>query len=275
MNGIIWIASYPKSGNTWMRAFLANLIVGGPEPLPLSRITGFVIGEALAGWYRGAGVDPADNPAVARVRSFVQERLAKASERPIFLKTHNYLGEAHGHPLVNMASTQGAIYIVRNPLDVALSAQHHFDKSVDETIDLMARDDNITVASDHLVFEKLTDWSTHVKSWTQFENPQLAVLRYEDLLDSPEDTFGRVAQFLGLPVGQQQLRIAIENASFDALKKQEDADGFSEKPEHADKFFRVGRSGQWRDVLTDKQVGRIIERHYEQMKRFGYLPDGY
>ena len=115
-------------------------------------------------------------------------------------------------------------------------------------------------------------WSTHVASWTARENPGLLVLRYEDLLARPRRQFRRVADFLGLSPPRERLERAIRNASFKSLQAQEKRQGFKERSEHAQAFFRTGGQGQWRGKLTDEQVARVVERHREQMQRFGYVP---
>ncbi len=96
-------------------------------------------------------------------------------------------------------------------------------------------------------------------------------MRYEDMLADPQSAFHRLTQHLLLNATKEQLAEAIEHSSFEKLKEQEDKEGFREKPKVAERFFREGRSGQWREVLTPAQVDRIIRDHREQMLRFGYL----
>jgi hypothetical protein len=103
-------------------------------------------------------------------------------------------------------------------------------------------------------------------------HPAIYVMRYEDMLAEPEKTFGGLARHLLLDPTPAQLREAIERSSFDKLKEQEDKEGFREKPKQAERFFREGRAGQWKEVLTKEQVDRIVRDHGEQMRRFGYLP---
>ncbi|MHA1522925.1 MAG: sulfotransferase domain-containing protein [Alphaproteobacteria bacterium] len=278
MSGVIWLASYPKSGNTWARAFLANILNRDNQPLPLAVISKTIPGEASVKWFQQFGpadLDLSDGKSVAQARSAVQAKIAAQSASVCFLKTHSYLGEAFGHPIFNMDVTVGAIYIVRNPLDVAVSARYHFNVSQDETIDILARTDAMGEPTEKLVFEKATDWSTNVKSWTGHPNPQLLVLRYEDMLEAPNKAFGRLVRFLGLKVPQSKITAAIDNASFNKLKSAEVKEGFSERPDHAAEFFRKGRAGQWREVLSEDQIKRIVDRHREQMARFDYIPQGY
>ena len=101
------------------------------------------------------------------------------------------------------------------------------------------------------------------------------MLRYEDMVEKPNEAFGKVANFLGLNPPQERLDRAIANSSFDKLKRLEEEEGFVERPKHAKAFFRKGQTGQWREELTEDQVRRIISDHRTQMKRFGYIPEEY
>ena len=275
MQGIIWLASYPKSGNTWLRAFLTNLLSGRKDPVPLSEMAKLINGESSATWYRKFLRDdfPIDDDVeVSRNRGLIQYRLAAHAQAMLFLKTHSYLGQAHGHDIFNMDATRAAIYIVRNPLDVVVSAAPHFDQTIDQTIEMMANQIMTTAPNEKQVFEKLTDWSTHVKSWTQVPSPSLLVLRYEDLLANPRKHFTKLVRFLNIDVSARQIQQAIRNSSFKSLKSLEQKQGFAERPEHATSFFRKGQTGQWRQNLTKAQAREIILNHHEQMKRFDYIP---
>jgi hypothetical protein len=187
-------------------------------------------------------------------------------------KTHNYLGEDCGHPLLAMEATRASIYILRDPRDVALSATDHFGVSVDETIEIMSREGAIGHATPgRSVYEVLSSWSIHVKSWTQRQHGRLLVVRYEDLLADPYGEFGKIARKLGITTEETRIRRAVEHASFKILQQMERETGFIERSDSSEKFFRSGRSGGWKDELTPEQAKRIERDHREQMARFGYL----
>lgn len=278
MGALIWLASYPKSGNTWMRSFLHNLLRNPPSPVPLNELDSFCLGESAAIWYRHRSPKPIEELSqeeLAQLRPLVHRDFTTASPDSVFVKTHNFLGEWLGQPLHNMDVTAGAIYIVRNPLDVVLSMTHHFGETIDEAIAHLADETATTAMAGNHVSEIHSSWSTHVRSWTQHPNPQLLVLRYEDLLDKPRKYFKQVATFLGLKPSAERLERAIRFSSFKALKAQEEREGFKERSSKSAAFFREGRKDQWREKLTPEQVRRIIADHHEQMARFGYIPDDY
>ena len=275
MPGILWIASYPKSGNTWMRSFLANLILDEAAPLPLKRISEVCPSEPTEIWFRpfvqGKVSDlPPKEIAALRVRA--QERAVSLNKNVIPMKTHSYFGEDCGQPIFSMKATFGAVYIIRDPRDVVISAADHFGISIDEMVEKMI-DPLATCAAmpGVIVHELQSSWSNHVESWTKWNHPGIFAVRYEDLLANPLDQFGRVARHFGISTDKARIRKAIDFSSFKQLQKMEAEQGFVERSLHSERFFRSGRSGGWRDKLTPDQIARIESDHAAQMKRFGYL----
>lgn len=278
MGALIWLASYPKSGNTWMRSFLHNLFRNSHQPVSVNEIDDFCLGASTAAWYRRYTSTPLaelNGEEIARYRLSVQRDFTTVFPDSVFVKTHGYLGEHDGVPLHNMDVTAGAIYIVRNPLDVALSMVPHFGVPIDDAITSLANENAGTKHSDTHVPEHYGSWSTHVRTWTRTPSPGLLVMRYEDMLDKPRKSFKTVANFLGLKPSSERLERAIKFSSFKVLKAQEEKEGFKERPEGSKSFFREGKRDQWREKLTPEQVRRIIADHHIQMERFGYIPDDY
>jgi len=278
MGNIVWLASYPKSGNTWMRAFLHNLLRDPDRPADINQLTGALSqGEASIGWYRVLNRRAPEDwteAEVARMRPRVHKMIADGQKGTTFCKTHNILGRCHGQPTVNMQVSAGALYIVRNPLDVVLSFADFQNVDIDEAITMMATEDFRTPTAGSNVSETLGSWSQHVESWTAAEGKGLHIVRYEDMLDDPARAFSAVMAFLHLDYPRNRLDRAIRNASFKELRKQEDERGFAERPQHQERFFRKGTAGQWRGELSDEQIARVCADHRAQMERFGYLPDG-
>ncbi len=281
MGGFFWLASYPKSGNTWVRAFLSNFIAGLQgrdisQGVDFNFVYSFTASEAHTRFhsnFHGKELTSGDDKMIAQYRRDVQEKIANSTDSLLFMKTHSYLGEAYGHPIFNEKYMRGALYIVRNPLDVALSWSHHLNVSIDKTIDIMNNPNAQTPTYEKLVFEKTTDWSNHVFSWTKQELPNfLMCMRYEDMLENPLKSFSSLVRFLQLKAPKKILRQAVDNVSFRKLQQKEQVQGFSERPEYVKNFFRKGIKGQWETELSKKQIDKIVEVHNVQMKRFGYLP---
>ncbi len=280
-SGILWIASYPKSGNTWVRAFLNNMMKiidgdndGGAQDI--NRINEYTLWDLSASRYeRHLGLLPEDvsRSEIARVRPLVQAEMAARADGLAMVKTHHALVEDRGHPSINFSVTAGAVYIVRNPLDIAVSFAAHMGAPIDHAVERMAIEDLETAVTSRNVYEIYGSWSQHVESWTRAPHRAIHVMRYEDMLANPAAAFGALARHLLLSPTAEQLAIAIERSSFATLKKQEEEAGFSEKPDSAQRFFREGKANQWREALTPCQVRAIAATHHQQMRRFGYLID--
>ncbi|MFN4353929.1 sulfotransferase domain-containing protein [Parvibaculum sp.] len=279
MGALIWLASYPKSGNTWMRIFLLNLLRDRDEPLDINKMAGLSPMDSARVWYEPfarAPLDRLSEPEIAKLLPLGHKRITEIRPDPVLVKTHNFFGNWRGVPLHTGAVSAGAIYIVRNPLDVAISVRGHFGMSdLDRAIAYIANENVGARMTDERMPEFYRSWSGHVRSWTERPSPKIQVVRYEDLVAAPETHFARVARILGIPASDAQIERAIRFSAFDRLQKQEAEQGFIERPEKSESFFRGGKSGAWRDVLTPEQVTRIVADHREQMARFGYIPEGY
>ena len=275
MGRLIWLASYPKSGNTWMRAFLHNLLRNPKDDYDINRLGEFSFSDSTPHFYQTYLTNPPQewtNAEVMQTRWKAQRDIGRMSTDDVFVKTHNAHVEFDGLPMINMDLTAGAVYVVRNPLDVCISLADHYGCSIDESIRILGDPSSGTPTGEQLVFEVHKSWSTHVLSWTNQPGPWLHIIRYEDMLKKPVVAFSRVARFLGLNPPRDRLERAIDRASFKSLRAQEDAKGFRERSFKAEKFFRVGKAGQWRTALSKAQIDRVVEAHKEQMERFGYWP---
>jgi Sulfotransferase domain len=278
-SGIVWLASYPKSGNTWTRAFLHSLIkaVSGEADTQhinaLGRFTAGLGGREL--YAKILGYEPTNEHRneIAAVRHEVQRRAAEHYDGLLFIKTHQALVIDRGTTTINFDVTAGAIYIVRNPLDVAISYAHHIGCTIDKVIEIMGTPNGELPVTELQVNEVYGTWSQHVLSWTRKPHRAIHVMRYEDMLAEPAKTFGGLARHLLFEPTERQLADAIKASSFSELRAQEDKDGFRERSEKAERFFREGRAGQWKEILTPQQIDRIVNDHGEQMTRFGYLPN--
>ncbi|GAA0704577.1 sulfotransferase domain-containing protein [Dokdonella soli] len=278
MGNIVWLASYPKSGNTWLRAFLANLIANRSEPVPLNDLLRYAEDEANPDLFTALAGRPSadlDIGEIAALRPRVHAAIAERAQGTRFVKTHNMTGSFDGHPLHNMQVTAGAIYVVRNPLDVAISMTHHFGISLDEAIDRLA-DANVATLNDaQFVSQIIGSWSMHVKGWADMAGERVLVLRYEDLLDKPGKQFAKVARLVGLGQDRARIERAMKHAGFQTLASLEKKHGFIEASDKGARFFRKGRINEWREVLSRDQVARVVSAHREQMARFGYVPAEY
>jgi hypothetical protein len=271
---IIWLASYPKSGNTWTRVFLANYLANASKPLTLDEMTKYSTGDAIARLYDNAAgkkVNRENFPLVLSLRDRVLQNIVASGADAYLVKTHSARMEYYGVDLIPPRLSRSAIYIMRNPLDMVVSSARHYGVSLERAVEIIGTRNKVLAPSEKVMPVMQGSWSEHVQSWTSFAGFPVVVLKYEDMLSNPQESFGKMLTHLGIPIDHERLDKAIRFSSFKELKKQEKKTGFSEKPEHAKSFFASGKSDQWKTALSPELVDRICNDHGETMKKFGYL----
>ena len=280
MKKLVWIASYPKSGNTWFRVFLSNLFNPTDAPADINNLERTPIASSRNYFDEFSGINSSElsHDEIDNLRPAVYEEIARNSKTLQFLKIHDaYTSLPSGDMLIPAAVTKGVIYIIRNPLDVAVSFAHHSACSPDKMIRLM-NDDNHSFCSrnDMLMTQlrqKLLSWSAHVLSWTEQVLMPVHIMRYEDMLANPLLAFTKALAFLEIPFTSEQIQKAVAFSSFDILRQQEEKNGFKEKTIKSVYFFRKGKAGSWREELSVEQQQIIIDNHAMVMKKFGYLTE--
>lgn len=278
---LVWIASYPKSGNTWMRVFLWHLL----QPTGLSAtgesfgfLKGFCTPDSrrvdLFESFLGKPLQQATFAEVAAVRPKVQAAISAAALGVVAVKTHSALGVAEGAPTIDLALMRAAVYIARNPLDIAVSLGEHFGTPIDVAIERMCLENCMVSSGKSAAPEFWGSWSQNVGSWTGAPNPSIMPVRYEDMLSMPKQVFRAVAKFLHQQPADDELAAAMHASSFQNLKATEERAGFPETVRDGQRFFREGRAGLWREKLNRDQIRRLVSAHHVQMRRVGYLtPD--
>ncbi len=277
MGGILWLSSYPKSGSTWLRAYLANLFRNPEKPIPINELPKFALGDNFLLHYEklsGKKAEDLSPEEIASLRPRVHEWFATFRSDTVLVKTHNACVIAGGQPLITPSATAGAVYVVRNPLDVAPSLAHHFQMTIQWAVDIICNERHALPAVKGQIEQILLSWSSHVESWTRTPFKRLHVMRYEDMVAKPFKTFGALSKFFGFPHDPERIKKAIKFSSFRELKSQEKKGGFVEaRPDGEASFFRDGKAGGWRKVLTEAQVAQLIEAHRKVMTEHGYLTE--
>ena len=273
MKSIVWLASYPKSGNTWLRVFLANYIYNAEKPVPINQIHRVGIGDSNSKAYRMVAkevLDPTNPQQSVRIRPAVLQAIVNNKADINLVKTHCENAIAFGSVLIPPELTRSAVYIVRNPLDMILSYASHYGDSIDDAIGGIARKDNSLLGGGDTVYQFLGTWSNHVLGWSKARKFPVLTLRYEDMLKDPHDVFDRVVHHIGLPIDRDRLERAVRFSDFKLLQEQERETSFVENSDNQKQFFRSGTADQWKTELTDDQVAQIIRDHGRVMKKFGY-----
>ena len=283
--GIYWLASFPKSGNTWLRIFLTNYlrIPEESDEFDINNLERTVIASARPIFDTFAGIESGHltYEEIDRHRPDVYRRWAEARANALdedglmVSKVHDaYTYLPNGEPMFPLEATAGVIYIIRNPLDVAVSYAHHGSISIERSIATLASNHHALSAPRHgqgnQLRQRLLTWSNHVRSWNVPNIPRL-VVRYEDMTFKPLETFRAVVRFLQQEEDMERIEEAIELSSFDRVKSLEEETGFREKPYRMETFFRKGKVGNWREHLTPEHVGQLIFHHGDVMRQYMYL----
>ncbi|MGQ0801878.1 MAG: sulfotransferase domain-containing protein [Pseudomarimonas sp.] len=279
MKQIIWLASYPKSGNTWFRVFLSNLVQRRMTPVNINELQdiGMASGRQLFDEWSGVAASDLSLDEVEDARPSVYEAISQHSKADVFFKIHDALTcTSSGQPIVSARASKAAIYFIRNPLDVAVSFAHHSSWTLDKSIAAMNDPDYSFAGSSNKFHtqlrQRLLSWSEHVRSWTEHAYFPTLLLRYEDMQATPLATFKTATEFADIACSDEEIARALAFSDIRELQQQESLHGFKEKKfAETSRFFRKGKVGSWRDELSTQQVNQVIANHRDVMQKFGYL----
>jgi len=272
---IVWIASYPKSGNTWIRILLGNYLgrtidgrtgvpaegSGSADRAKFDDVTGLASSDLTA--------EETDLLRPDFYRHLARDEAAK----PWFVKVHDafQLNRA-GEPLFPAESSLGALVVVRHPFDVAVSYQHHL---AGERIEAVVRRicdpmDTMGGKGRPQIRQLTKGWSGHYLSWVRQGVIPALVVRYEDMLADTSRELARILAFAGLPLDHDRITESVAQSRFERLQAIEARYGFHETPALASCFFRSGRMGEGVESLPPDLRRRIVDTHGSVMAELGY-----
>ncbi len=269
----IWLASYPKSGNTYMRVLLSNYFFADNGPVSINQIGFHDILNLREGFedYLGVQLDEVDSSLISALRSAYCRWLTSIHVAPTISKVHNLyaISPTRGAAFAKDVS-KAAIYFVRNPLDVVPSYAFHMGCSIDQAIEVMnCHQSGLSNRFDcHQLTQFMGSWSDHVLSWMDQDDMPICLIRYEDLVADPLDCLQRVLMLSHGEFDEAKSRRAVENSQLDRLQAQEKSETFREKSPNAESFFgrRLGKE----HALDTSQVELIVKAHGDVMKRLDY-----
>lgn len=262
---INWLASYPKSGSTWVRAFLEHYTTG---KLDINNMNA-VIGDERVYYYQAVTAQPVDtfdiyHWALIRPAALNLYLHMNQDKDRMILKTHNCLSLVAGMPVFPELLHGPSVYLLRNPIDVIPSFAKHTGTDIDELIRQMQNNTHgfEGVMEKRSMIGFLSSWQNHVLTWSK--HPHTIVIRYEDLKERPEFWFSRVLRQFDLEINKDRLKEAIAAASLENLKSQEEANGFREAGK-SEVFF-----GGTHEKLSPEQIETVTEAFGSVMSEFGY-----
>ncbi len=282
MNKIIWIASYPKSGNTWVRYFLGNYYFNNKdnfEPEIIKNIKKFHLDKELikSNFHNQDFIKNPYNVSKYWIES--QKKLEIKKGNVVFLKTHNALINIENNEFTNSDLTLAIIYIIRDPRDVVVSYSKYrhldYDKTIEHMIGSKVNIPFVRDAKDASNIEITGSWAFHYNSWKDGISviPRI-IIKYEDLLSNSEKIFTNIIKFLSnimkLEVNYKKIKSSNNLSKFTKLKNFEEKNNFFEN-NSSENFFRIGKSGNWKKELNKDQIKKIEDSFKIEMINLGYL----
>lgn len=278
MKRAIWLASYPKSGNTWARLLLFSLERGGVA-IELGELGGYgqtiETHELMARWLEIESGDLSEAETEALRPDFHAAYFADVGPTQPYKVHDAWRRTRSGRPIFGPQETAASLYFIRDPRDVAVSWARYVGRPLDAAIDFLANPAARLGSSDRRVStalcQRIGDWSTNAVSWIDESGLEPLVVRYEDMLAEPVAALRGMAAHIGWTASEGAIAGAVEATRFDRLAEDERRRGFAEGAPSSERFFRAGRAGGWRGVLSPEQARRIERDHGAVMARFGYL----
>jgi hypothetical protein len=278
---LVLVSSYPKSGNTWMRAVLEQLRRGPSWTFSINEMPGGFYGFKRRVLFDTLSPVNAADLFVDEIENMlpgVLRRVAQEDEYTHIIKVHDDARRTKsGAWLYPEDAVSSVIYIVRHPFDVAVSFANHMSLSLPDTVALMRDGEVISHADDMLpqsLPQHVGSWTGNAASWLEGTPYRVTLVRYEDLYADPTAEFGRAAKAAGFAASPEELARAVGGSQFERMRDEEAAKGFRERPPTSPTFFRAGRPRTWEGKLDAELRERLVDDHGPMMERLGYLPDG-
>ena len=279
---IIWLASYPKSGNTLLRSILSSYFYTSDGMFKFSNLNK-IIQFPIVDQFMSIGVDIKNDKEVFNNFINAQNAINKNSSKIKFLKTHSSLSKMHDCDFTDLKNTLGSIFVIRDPRNVVTSLAHHNGTSIDDATDMMLNNSTIMGAGGFKSCKYFVgSWSFHYNSWKKLDfNNKYLLVKYEDLINKKKSTILKILKFLeklGVQFKLDMIKLnkALKSTEFDNMKTLEQKETFLEavvdnKTGKRIPFFNLGPKNNWRNLLDEKNKLKIEKAFNKEMTELGYI----
>jgi len=285
---IIWIASYPKSGNTWLRSLLCAYFFSRDGIFNFKQLEN--IQQFTSKINQTSNNNNLNYQNRVSKNWISTQELINKDKKIHLLKTHNAMCTINGNSFTNKINTLACIYVVRDPRNVITSISNHYNLKLSEALDFIKNKKKIIFPENNILGKKnsddkkdfnfLSSWSDHYLSWKNSNIFPVMILKYEDLEKDTNKEFLSTLKFLSnfmkFDIDNNRIKNCIDSTNFEKLREMEDDEGFNESPDSFNKqkkkrFFNLGKKNDWR-VLLDKKLSQDIEDNFKkEMENLGYL----
>ncbi|WP_435090191.1 sulfotransferase domain-containing protein [Candidatus Pelagibacter bacterium nBUS_30] len=281
---IFWIASYPKSGNTWLRSLLSSYYYsedGIFNQKLLEKIGQFPEKKYFTNFNYNSSI-------VTDTSKFwisAQDKI-NADKKLRFFKTHNILGAINENKFTNSKNTIGCIYIVRDPRNVITSLKNHYEIDNEEALKFMLSENKFIYdfysKNNYSDFQFISSWEKNYKSWIKQNIIPVKLIKYENLFNDTFGVFKDIIEFINkltinkVEFDPQKARNSIQSSSFDKLKKIEETDGFLESVLSKNEskkipFFHLGPLNDWRKIYDENYQKKLNLKFNAGLNELRYI----
>ena len=282
---IFWIASYPKSGNTWLRILLASYFYtkdGIFDEKVLKKIDQFPQKK----FFDSFNFDQKIPTDTIKFWIKAQEKINQ-DKKLKFFKTHNAFGKLNNFDFTNIANSIGCVYIVRDPRNVITSLKNFYEMNDDKAFKWITNKNQYiydvhkfeTIGYSN--FQFISSWDTNFESWKIQKQIPIKVIKYEDLLNETYTVFYDVINFINKTINSEEkifknkIKNAVNSSLFSKLKEKEKKEGFSEAPKSKllnskIPFFNLGPDNNWKKILNDNLKDRLNNTFKKKLKELSY-----